>query len=163
MRKLLAFGLALVALVVVGSAFVGARPMKGIEGTYRLVSRDLPDGTTVDPPEIAGLITYDHGYRNFNIYWKDADGNPVSLGSVSRYQLTEDSYTETNVYHVESSSDSGVTYDLSDTSGTVTVTRDGGAITMDLPLWGEPHVVIDENGLTATREGAFVDHWEKVK
>jgi hypothetical protein len=29
-----------------------------IEGTYKLLSRKLPDGTTLSPPNIMGLFTY---------------------------------------------------------------------------------------------------------
>ena len=29
-----------------------------IEGTYKLISRQLPDGTMLRPPDIMGLFTY---------------------------------------------------------------------------------------------------------
>jgi hypothetical protein len=34
---------------------------------------------------------------------------------------------------------------------------------MKLPLRDEPDVVVTVDGLTATREGEFVDHWERVR
>ena len=42
-----------------------------IEGTCRLVSRTLPDGTVQRPPAVVGLQTYTKTYRNFNILSKD--------------------------------------------------------------------------------------------
>src|SRR5687767_4376955 len=40
-----------------------------IEGTYKLISRQLPDGTIQVPPDIMGLMTYTKSYRNFNMMW----------------------------------------------------------------------------------------------
>ncbi|MGH7542805.1 MAG: hypothetical protein ACREK7_02605 [Gemmatimonadota bacterium] len=135
-----------------------------LEGTFRLVSRDLPDGTTVGPPETQGLLTYADGYRNFNIYWTDADGNGVSIAIVAEYELTEDTYTETNVYTmVNEAAAGGVVYDLAPTSGSSPVTRGEATLSMKLPLRDEPDVVVTADGLTATREGEFVDHWERVR
>lgn len=135
-----------------------------LEGTYRLVSRDLPDGTTVAPPDILGLLTYMDGYRNFNIYWTGADGNPVSIAIIAEYELTEDTYTETNVYSwVNDPAAGGASYDLAATSGSAPVTRGESSISMKLPLRNEPDVVVTADGLTATREGEFVDHWERLQ
>jgi hypothetical protein len=135
-----------------------------LEGTFRLVSRDLPDGTTVGPPDTHGLLTFTEGYRNFNIYWTDADGNPTSISIIAEYELTEDTYTETNSYTmINEAAPGGVSYDLSPTSGSAPVTRGEGTLSMKLPLRDEPDVVVTADGLTATREGEFVDHWERVR
>lgn len=135
-----------------------------LEGTWRFVSRDLPDGTTVEPPDIQGLLTFADGYRNFNIYWSDAEGNPVSIAVISEYELTEDTYTETNVYTmVNDASAGGLTYDLAPTSGSSPVSRGEGSFSMKLPLRDEPAVVISADAMTATIEGEFVDHWERVR
>lgn len=135
-----------------------------ITGSYRLVARDLPDGTKQVPPDIVGLITYTTKYRNFNIYWKDANGKPVSISNIATYQLTGKEYRETNVYYLmnDESGDKGLSYDLSATSGVSPVSIKGSRVQMQLPLHNEPMVVFEENRLTATREGAFVDHWERV-
>ena len=53
------------SLVLLTGATTAPKP-PSIEGTYRLVSRDLPDGTKQVPPAIDGLITFTRGYRNFN-------------------------------------------------------------------------------------------------
>lgn len=140
----------------------GQNPLQ-LEGTYRLVSRDLPDGTTVTPPDLQGLITFRDGYRNFNIYWTDADGNATSIGIIAEYELADDTYTETNVYTLLNEPGTGVTYDLEPTSGSSAVTRAEGSLSMSLPLRDEPDIVITADGLTATIEGEFVDHWERVQ
>lgn len=135
-----------------------------LEGTFRLVSRDLPDGSTMSPPDLQGLLTYDDGYRNFNIYWTDADGNPTSISIISEYELTDDTYSETNVYTmVNDPARGGLSYDLASTSGSAPVTRGEGTLSIKLPLRDEPDVVVTADGLTATREGQFVDHWERVR
>lgn len=177
MRKI-ALGVATLIALVVVLALTGvfaltpgeadAANPDDIEGTWKLVSRDLPDGTTVTPPAVGGLITFRDGYRNFNVWWSDPGGGGLeSIASVSTYELTEDAYTENNVYYVMNDrlATGGVmvTYDLTGQSGTAAVTREDGALSFDLPLFGEPHVVFEGDALTATREGEFVDHWERVE
>lgn len=136
-----------------------------IEGTYRLVRRDLPDGTKQWPPDFLGLMTYTKQYRNFNVYWKDAKGKLFSIAYVATYKLTEKEYSEKSEYYMvnDEIGGTGVTYDLSRPSGTSPVAIKGGRIEFQLPLYGEPFVVFEDDKFTATRAGVFVDHWEKVK
>ena len=138
-----------------------------IEGTYRLVSRDLPDGSKQVPPAIYGLDTYTKGYRNFNIYWKDARGKVLSVSEVATYQLTPKEYREKSIFFLvnDEISGKGVSYDLSAPSGVSPVTISGTRIETKLPLHGEPDIVFEGNKATATGKGAFgtfVDHWERV-
>jgi hypothetical protein len=136
-----------------------------IEGTYRLVARELPDGTRQEPPAVEGLITYTRRFRNFNIIWHDADGNPFSIGYIARYSLTDTEYSETSVYRLVNDQISGarLSYDLSGPSGASPITVTDGSIAFTLPLYGEPDVVYTADGITAWREGEFVDYWEKVE
>ncbi|MBI1852816.1 MAG: hypothetical protein HYR85_20945 [Planctomycetes bacterium] len=136
-----------------------------IEGTYVLVSRDLPDGTKQAPPVVVGLMTYTKEYRNFNVYWKDAKGKSTSISSIATYKLTEKTYDETNVYYMvnDESGGKGVTYDVTAATGSSPISMKDGRIEMQLPLHGEPKVVFAGDTMTATREGAFVDHWKKVR
>ena len=135
-----------------------------IEGTYRLVSRDLPDGTKQVPPSIVGLLTFTEHDRNFNIYWKDAGGKAMSISSISTYQITNKEYRETNVYYLvnDEIGGKGLSYDLSGSSGISPVAIKGTRIETKFPLHGEPNVVFEGNKMTATSERAFVDHWERV-
>jgi hypothetical protein len=151
------------SLVIFTGAMTHTKP-PSIEGTYRLVSRDLPDGTKQVPPSIVGLITYTTKYRNFNLYWKDASGKAVSISNIATYQLTDKEYRETNLYYLmnDENGGKGPSYDVSSTSGASPVAMKGTRMELKLPLHDEPKVVFDGNRMTASREGAFVDHWERV-
>jgi hypothetical protein len=59
-----------------------------IQGTYKLISRQTPDGTMFGPPEVMGLFTYTKTHRNFNIVQKDTAGKFRSFSVVSTYTLT---------------------------------------------------------------------------
>jgi hypothetical protein len=71
-----------------------------IEGTYRLVSRQFPDGRMLKPPEVMGLWTYTKTHRNFNIVQKDAAGKFRSFSLVSTSTLTATEYTETLLFSI---------------------------------------------------------------
>jgi hypothetical protein len=160
MRTYLALGS--LSLFLTGAA---AHKPPSIEGSYRLVARELPDGTKLVPPDIAGMITYTAKYRNLNVYWKGADGKSGSASGISTYRLSGKDYQETNVYSAsnDESSGKGVTYDLSSTSGMSPVSQDGGRIEMKLPLHDEPKLTFDGDKMTARKEGQFVDHWVKIQ
>ena len=160
MRQYLALG----ALAAILTGAVPSAKAPSIQGTYKLVSRRLSDGTKQVPPDVVGLITYTAKYRNFNIHWKDAKDKTVSISSIATYQLTPKEYRETNVYYFidDESGGKGPSYDLSATSGSSPVVVKGGRIEMQLPLHDEPKAVFQGNGFTATREGVFVDHWVRV-
>jgi hypothetical protein len=161
MRPYLALG-SLAAIVLTGAVPNAKGP--SIQGTYKLVSRDLSDGTKQVPPDVVGLITYTAKYRNFNIYWKDAKGKAVSISNIATYQLTPKEYRETSVYYLmnDESGGKGLSYDLSASTGSSPVVVKGTRIEMQLPLHNEPKVVFQGNSFTATREGVFVDHWVRV-
>ena len=74
--------------IVVLFALSASAQAQSIEGTYKFISRQLPDGTILRPPEIMGLFTYTKSHQNFNILRKDATGKFVSHSSVSTYTLT---------------------------------------------------------------------------
>ncbi|MGH7572826.1 MAG: hypothetical protein ACREMK_13435 [Gemmatimonadota bacterium] len=164
MRKKAWLTSVLASLLVLLALTPAERNQTDIEGTYRLVSRDLPDGTTVSPPDIQGLLNYEDGYRNFNVYWTDAEGNATSISVIAEYELTADTYTETNVFTLvnDEIEGAGVSYDLSSTSGSAPVTAGEGTLSFTLPLRDEPAVVFTDDSLTATREGEFVDHWVEI-
>jgi hypothetical protein len=134
-----------------------------IEGTYTLVSRQLPDGTTQRPPAIMGLLTYTKSHRNFNIVWKDAAGKFFSYSLVSTYQLTSTEYTETLRFSILHDQIGGkdIVYDLSGKTQSVPVKVDGGRLQFKLPF-DPPAVVFEGDRMAATAEGRFVDVWEKV-
>lgn len=140
-----------------------ASPAPSLVGTYRLVSRQMPDGTVLRPPEVIGLFTYTKTHRNFNILQKGATGQWGSFSVVSTYTLTPTAYTETLLYSVRTDLASGKDpiYDRSGETRSAPVTVDGGRLQFQAVF--EPVTFAFEgNRLTATRDGR-VDIWEKVE
>ena len=140
-----------------------ASPAPNIAGTYKLISRQLPDGTMLRPPAIMGLLTYTKSHRNFNVLWKDARDKFFSYSLVSTYQLTPTEYSETIVFSILNDQIGGkdIAYDMSGKTQSVPVKVDGGRLQFKLPF-DPPAVVFEGDKMTATAEGRFVDVWEKV-
>jgi hypothetical protein len=151
--------LVVIALLSVLSASAQA---PSIEGTYKLLSRKLPDGTMLSPPEIMGLFTYTKTHRNFNIVLKDATGKFRSFSVVSTYTLRATEYRETLLFSILNDQIGGkdIVYDLSGKTQSVPVKMEGGRIEFK-PPFDPPSFVFEGNKLTATLDGR-VDVWEKV-
>jgi hypothetical protein len=165
-RALVSLGLGVFALGFAVSARAANKNINvavSIDGTYKLVYRELPNGTKEMAPNVEGLMTLKNGYRNFNIYWKDEKGNPVSISSIATYKFTPNEYSEKSLYETMNNGDGKPTYDLSGVSGQSPVSVKDGRISFRFPNHNEPSVVIDNHGMVATNPGAFVDHWERVK
>lgn len=139
-----------------------------IEGTYRLVRRELPDGAVQLPPALKGMMTFTKEYRNFSVVWKDDEGKFYSECYVARYSLTDREYAETQEYLIVDDQIQGkpIGYDLSNTTAKSRVSVDAGRVSFDLPQAFEKalsiSVVFDGAKLTATGKNLFVDYWEKV-
>jgi hypothetical protein len=135
-----------------------------IEGTYKLISRKLPDGKMQGPSDVMGLLTFTKNYRNFNVIWKDAKGKFFSISIVSTYKLTATEYSETNLFYIINDQIGGkeTVYDITGQTGTSPVTVENGSVKFKLPLFKEPSVVFEGNKFTATTSD-FVDTWEKVQ
>jgi hypothetical protein len=135
-----------------------------IKGTYKLVSRQLPDGTILKPPQIMGLFTYTETHRNFNIVGQDATGK--FFGSISAtYTLTPTEYNQTQLFNVSNdpSDRTKVVYDLAEKKSSAPVKMESGRV--EFKPEGEPTLVFEGTKLTATQRGqqdSFVDMWEKV-
>jgi hypothetical protein len=150
------------ALMACAGQAAGEAP--SIEGTYKLVERELPNGMKQGPPHVLGLLTYTKEYRNFNIYMHDAAGLSLSISSISTYRLTEKEYSEKNIYYmVKAEGETKAEYDMSSLTRSSPVAVKDGSIAFQLPLHGEPSVVFEGDKLTATSKGAFTDYWERVK
>jgi hypothetical protein len=153
--------------VVVGMAFLfvsaAAAQTPSIEGTYQFVSRTLPDGTMLKPPDIMGVCTFTKSHRNFNLVQKDATGKFSSTSFVSTYKLTATEFTQTLLFSIRTDQIGGkdIVYDLSGKTQSVPVNMDGGRLQFK-PPFDRPALVFEGNKITATLEGGFVDVWEKV-
>ena len=137
-------------------------PPKSIEGSYVLERRDMPDGRQLQSPEVMGMMTFKGGYRNFNVFWTEGS-TPVSVSSISRYWFDENRYTEETIYYMENQRGTGPKYVNTPERATSPVTKMETSYQFKLPLHGEPGVVFNKDGFTATRPGAFVDYWRKVE
>jgi hypothetical protein len=139
-----------------------------IEGTYRLVRRELPDGTVQHPPDVKGMITYTREYRNFSVVWKDDKGRYYSECYVARYTLTNKEYSETSEYLIVNDQIGGkaISYDLSTNTAKSPVSVVEGRISFALPQPFERALSItvefDGGTLKATGKDLFIDYWEKV-
>ena len=141
----------------------GAALADDIDGTWRLVKRQLPDGTIQTPPTVVGAGTLINGVRHLNVFWHTLDGNAASIGVISKVSVTANAYTETLVALVyDDGSGKLPVYTFSGETRTAAVTREGGRISYQMPF-DPPSVVYQGNELTATLEGAFVDYWERVR
>jgi hypothetical protein len=108
-------------------------------------------------------MTFTGGLRHFHIHTPVIGGTGLELYNlVAEYELTGDTYTETRLYDVTSGSTGSPTYQLTGQPVSSAVTVDSGTVTFDEPNDG-PELAFTPTGLTATLEGAFVDHWEKIE
>lgn len=144
------------ALLLFASAALAQAP--SIEGTYRLVSRTLRDGTVVKPPDVMGLQTYTKSYRNFNILSKDAEGQFMSRSIVATYSLTPTEYIETILFHILVRGQE-IRREVSTPPQRSSVTVDAGLIRFRT----EQRVTVYEGNRFTATSPASVDVWEKVE
>jgi hypothetical protein len=162
MHPLCSVGKRFVVGFILSLAFVTFALADGIEGTWRLVKRQLPDGTVQTPPTVVGLGTLTNGLRHLNVFWQTPDGKPASIGVISKVKLTSNEYTETLIaFALDDGSGNPVVYNFSGETKTVAVIRDGGRISYKMPF-DPPSVVYEGSKLTATLDGMFIDYWEKI-
>jgi hypothetical protein len=135
-----------------------------IEGSYKLVSRTLPDGRVQRPPEAIGLLSITKTHRNFNIVVKDASGKHFSLSLVSTYKLTDTQFEETLLFRVLNDQIGGkeIVYDLAGRTQSSPVKIEGKRIQLRFPF-EVPTATFDGDKMTATTPAGLVAVWEKVQ
>lgn len=139
-----------------------AADFTSIEGTYVLESRQLPDGTILTPPAIAGLYNVSGGYVNLNIAVKDAEGNVSSRSSIATYTISGSTYTEEAIYFADNDG-TGIKYDFTKKSGSSEMVVTDGKVELRFPLTENIYGSFGPNSLTAMDSGKFIDKWVKVK
>lgn len=136
-----------------------------IQGTYRLLSRELPDGTILTPPQIMGLLTYTETHRSITVVGEDALGKFFAMRGAT-YTLSPTEYSETVLFRATnlsagSSDRTRIDYDVPGSTLSTPVTVAGDRIEFELA--DEPVFKFEGATLTATHEGQFVDTWERVR
>ncbi len=141
-----------------------------IEGTYKLKSRTLADGTVIGEEALHGVLSLSGGLSNFNVGWADPSGKHFSYSKISTYTLTETDYTETVLFSImndeigvmaDGKPTNGPVYTMNETK-TVPIAVDGSKTTINMPF-DPPTLVFDGDKMVGTIEGVFVDTWAKVK
>lgn len=168
-KKLLVIVLMVTALSFLSFTYIGQSnenhlsKTPSIEGTYKLLWRKLPDGTTVKPPMAMGIQTFTKDVRNFNVMWTDQKGKHFSFSVYSKYKLTDKDYTETIHFGImnDEIGGKGISY-ITDQTKTVPINFDGKKLEFKFPF-DPPSVTFEGNKMTATAEGMFTDYWEKVE
>ncbi|MBI4625732.1 MAG: DUF4440 domain-containing protein [Verrucomicrobia bacterium] len=137
-----------------------------IAGTYKLVSRKLPDGRMIYPPAITGLYSITSTTINFNIVETQSDGKVSSGSSISTYRLTEKEFVPTRQFSMMTEDGKVTLLDRSSKAESRPAIVRGSRIEFTPPAWNatnaSPLHVFDGNTLVATAAGEFIDTWEKV-
>jgi hypothetical protein len=143
--------------------FCGLAQGQELEGTWKLVMRKLPDGTTQAPPAVLGAYTAQNGLQNLNVFWHTPEGKPASFSKIATYKMAGTDFTETLLFTaMNDGSGKPTAYNLTGATESTPVAREGGRLAFKLPF-DEPSVVFEGDKFTATLEGAFVDYWERVR
>ena len=132
-------------------------------GTYRLVTRTLADGTVLTPPAVQGMGTFKNGTYQLTIFWRSPDGKPASLSRLSKWTWSETEVAATPLaFMLDDGSGKPPVYVWGGEAVRVPVTRQGTRVSHQHPL--DPvFMVWDGDKETATIEGVLVDTWERVK
>lgn len=147
-----------------GLAMAADQRHADIEGTYKLVGRTYADSSVKTSPDVIGLLTFTKTYRNFNVAWKDAAGKVFSYSIISKYTLTDSTYTETRLYSITNDEigGTGLKCDFATRTQTATVRFEEGKVTIKMPF--DPvTITFDGDKATATGEAGFVDSWFKIR
>ena len=133
------------------------------DGTYRLVMRKLSDGTVLTPPAVQGMGTFKNGVYQLIVFWHTPDGKPASLSSLSKWAWSETEVAATPLVVIfDDGSGKPPVYAVGGETKRVPVTRQGARVSHPHPI--DPVFMVWEGDKeTATLEGVFVDHWERVK
>jgi hypothetical protein len=159
-------GLLLITLVITSFAAEAqdgrSSQVPGIEGTYKLVARQLPDGTMLRPPDVTGLATWTKTHFHFDVLGKLPNGQFFSLSHGATYSLTATTFSKTNLYTINqlSGKKEELIYDVSSRAGASPVTIQDGRVRF---LLDDVAVTFDGYKNTATIPGQFIDYWEAVR
>jgi hypothetical protein len=155
-------------LLAITTAFAAAPAVAQssvVEGSWKLVSRTLPDGAVVMGPNLQGLLTYANGYRHISVVFQTPDGKFGSFSALANYRISATEYTETRMFRVfdDPASGEGVGYAVSGAMMTVPIEHRGSQTRIKAPfdpvIWS-----FEGDKMTAISvKGEFEDLWERVR
>ena len=133
------------------------------DGTWRLAMRKLPDGTVMVPPTVQGMSSTKNGVNQLVVFWPAPAGTSASLSSISKWEWSESEVAVTPMLLIfDEGAGKPPHYVVGGETRSEPITRQGGRMFYKHPI-DPPSVVVEGNKMTATLEGVFEDHWERVK
>jgi len=143
-------------------ALWGLAHADGPEGTWHLVMRKLPDGTSLAPPTVLGRFTLKNGVTQLIVFWPTPEGKPASLSEIARWEWSDRDVAATPVLVIfDDGSGKPPLYGVGGETKHAPVSRQNGRVSYQHPI-DAPFIVWEGDKLTATLDGEFVDYWEKV-
>lgn len=160
----LVIGAVVFTIVIALAAAPAAAQSSAIEGTWELKSRTLPNGQMVKHPDIQGVLSFVDGYRNINVLFRTPNGSWGSYSAVASYEISSSQYKETLHFVVSKglTPDNATVYDVPGVTKAASIQRRGRGVRIQ-PPFDPPTWVFEEDDLTATLEGEFVDRWRRVR
>jgi hypothetical protein len=133
------------------------------EGTYRLVTRTLADGTVLTPPAVQGMGTFKNGVYQLTLFWRTPEGTTAALSRLAEWRWSETEVAATPLALMfDDGSGKPPIYEWGGETRRVPVMREGSRVSHPHPL--DPvYMMWDGDKETATIEGVLVDHWERVR
>lgn len=137
--------------------------MNDLEGAYRLVMRVLSDGRVQTPPTVQGWFNIQNDLEQTTLSWSTPDGKPASLSQIDKIEVTETEVIATVVLIVlDDGSGNPPLYTFGGEAKRSPIIRQNGRVSYQHPTH-PPFVVREGDKVTATQDGVFVDHWERLK
>jgi hypothetical protein len=135
----------------------------GLEGTWRLTMRKLPDGTVLTPPTVQGLVNINKGVEQTLVFWRTPDGKSASLSQIDKIDVSETEIIATPVLVIfDDGSGKPPVYMEGGETKRSPLTKQAGRVSYQHPTH-PPFVVLEGNKFTATLKDVFVDYWEKLQ
>lgn len=153
----------LITGLILGFALTGFSYADGLEGTWRLTMRKLPDGTVLTPPTVQGLVNINKGVEQTIVSWRTPDGKSASLSQIDKIEVSETEFIATPVLVIfDDGSGKPPMYMEGGETKRSPVTKQAGRVSYQHPTH-PPFVVLEGNKFTATLKDVFVDYWEKLQ
>lgn len=153
----------LVTALIVSLSLSGFSYADGLEGTWRLTMRKLPDGTVLTPPTVQGLVNMHKGVEQTLVFWRTPDGKSSSLSQIDKIEVSETEFIATPVLVIfDDGSGKPPMYMEGGETKRSPVTKQAGRVSYQHPTH-PPFVVLEGNKFTATLKDVFVDYWEKLQ